>query len=120
MAFYGKHAEFGEIGDARPDPLFVVMVIKGAFSAGRWGKPIHLLPESAIPRIPLFFTQSVTNRRDCTIVDHEARRKVRATPQECIGLEREAVWSPEHVEARLEDYCAGRPNIYAESLKPKL
>jgi len=120
MAFYGKDVEFGEPDDALREPLFVVMVIKGAFSTGRWGKPIRLLPKSAIPRIPLFFTQSVTSKRDCTIVDHEARRKVKATPQECIGLEREAVWSPEHVESRLEDYYADRPNIFAESLKPKL
>lgn len=120
MAFYGKDFDFVESDNALRDPLFVAMVIKGAFSTGRWGMPIRVLPASAIPRIPLFFRQSVTNKRDCTIVDHEARRTVKATPQECIGLEREAVWSPEHIEARFEDYYADRPNIYAESLKPKL
>jgi hypothetical protein len=120
MAFYGKDVEFDESGDASREPLFVAMVIKGAFSTGRWGIPIRILGESVIVRIPLFFSQSVTNKREITIVDHVARRRVKATPQECLGLEREAVWSPEHIEARLEDYYAGRPNIFAESLKPKL
>jgi hypothetical protein len=40
-----------------------------------------------------------------------------ATKEECIGLEREAVWDPTHAEDRLRDHYAGRKNKWVESLK---
>ena len=40
----------------------------------------------------------------------------KATRAQCAGLERSAVWDPEHVEDRLRDHRAGRPNKWAESL----
>lgn len=42
-----------------------------------------------------------------------------ATRAQCVGLERAAVWDPEHVEDRLRDRRAGRPNRWAESLAMK-
>jgi hypothetical protein len=42
-----------------------------------------------------------------------------ATRAQCVGLERSAVWDPEHVEDRLRDHRAGRPNKRAESLALK-
>lgn len=43
-----------------------------------------------------------------------------ATYEECVGLERAAVWNPEHVESRLLDHFRGQKNIWVEqlSLKP--
>jgi len=43
----------------------------------------------------------------------------RATRAQCAGLERSAVWDPEHVEDRLRDHWAGRPNKWTESLALK-
>jgi hypothetical protein len=40
-----------------------------------------------------------------------------ATAAECEGLERDAVWDPEHIEDRLRDHFAGRPNEWVESLR---
>ncbi|MEI7895193.1 MAG: hypothetical protein WCI05_19005, partial [Myxococcales bacterium] len=37
-----------------------------------------------------------------------------ATREACVGLERAAVWSAEHVESRLSDQLAQRPNKWAE------
>ena len=42
-----------------------------------------------------------------------------ATKEECLGLEREAVWDPEHVEERIRDHYAGRKNRWVESLRIK-
>ena len=42
-----------------------------------------------------------------------------ATPTECAGLERAAVWSASHVEDRLRDYRAGRPNTWVRPLKQR-
>ena len=43
-----------------------------------------------------------------------------AIAEECVGLERAAVWEPEHVEDRLRDHFAGRSNRWVESLKPSV
>jgi hypothetical protein len=40
----------------------------------------------------------------------------RADFERCVGLERAAVWDPEHVEDRLRDHRAGVPNKWVESL----
>lgn len=120
VAFYGKNATFDEQGLPSATPLFVVSVTKTAYSTGGWGKPIRLLPESEIISIPKFFSQSVTSKFDCKIIDPVTRRRVTARPDECIGLERDAVWSQDHIESRIIDSYAGRRNIYAESLQPKL
>ncbi len=39
-----------------------------------------------------------------------------ATREQCLGLECAAVWSAVHVESRLDDHFAGRPNQWVESL----
>ena len=39
-----------------------------------------------------------------------------ATREQCIGLECAAVWSACHVESRLADHFAGRPNRFVQSL----
>ena len=39
-----------------------------------------------------------------------------ATREQCLGLECAAVWSAVHVESRLDDHFAGRPNLWAERL----
>ena len=40
-----------------------------------------------------------------------------ATRAECAGLERAAVWDPEHVEERLRDRRVGRPNPLAQRMR---
>lgn len=42
-----------------------------------------------------------------------------ATKEECQGLERCAVWEPEHIVERINDYYKGIPNKWVESLKIK-
>ena len=42
-----------------------------------------------------------------------------ATRAACAGLERSAVWDPEHIEDRLRDHRAGRPNKWVDSLALK-
>lgn len=40
-----------------------------------------------------------------------------ATASDCANLERAAVWSASHVEDRLRDYRAGRPNKWVQPLR---
>lgn len=100
-------------------PLFIVSVHRSAYSTGRWGAVLYQVTDGDLPSIPLFFRQNVMNPRDCEIVD-AAGNSMPATPEECVGLERSAVWSAEHIEERLIDYAAGRPNQYVRSMAVKL
>lgn len=129
MAFYA--AEAGDQADqaatgvdaqalAKQTPMFIVAVHRSAYSTGRWGNPIGRIPSAELPPTPEFFRQDVVHPANCVILDAEEENTRKATPQECVGLERNAVWEAEHVESRLDDAYDGRPNPFVESLKVKL
>jgi len=97
---------------------FVVGVFDGAYKTGRWPKVGVVPPDAAPVAIPEFFRQDMFNPDDCTIVDHLGNTRP-ATPAECAGLERDAVWDADHVVQRLLDHDANRPNAFLEHLKLK-
>jgi hypothetical protein len=99
--------------------LFVLAVFDGVYKTGRWPKVGAVPVEVAPVGIPEFFRQDMFNPSDCTIVDHLGNSRP-ATPLECAGLERSAVWDAEHVEQRLRDQDADRPNAYLEHMKLKV
>ena len=65
------------------------------------------------------FMQDLGNFRRCTIFDTAGNERA-AEPQECVGLERAAVWEQSSVEQRLLDAFQGRPNADEEHLKVRL
>jgi hypothetical protein len=77
----------------------------------------ELRGEVAVP--VFFFHQEIGDYRKCTISDNLGNERP-ATPEECIGLEREAVWDAHHIEERLLDTFEGRPNRGVEHLKVRL
>ncbi|MER7274755.1 hypothetical protein ABT369_09885 [Dactylosporangium sp. NPDC000244] len=101
------------------DPLFVIAVMRSAYSAGRWGHALGRLPEKTLPAIPPVFRQEVGSGA-CSIVEPGHSTRLPVPREECLGLERQAVWSAEHIESRLSDHYEGRPNVFVESLKVKL
>ncbi|MBK0867696.1 hypothetical protein INP57_12820 [Saccharopolyspora sp. HNM0986] len=119
-AFYNRQANFDEAGRPTDDPMFIVAVAKSAYSSGKWGEPIRQLPNQALPPIPRFFRQDPISG-NCDIFDPSggSDEGTSATPEDCIGLERYAVWSAEHVVSRIADTYAGRPNSFAESMRVK-
>jgi hypothetical protein len=122
IAFYSFRGQFNvaAIRDScNNEPLFVIAVMRAAYSAGRWGRVLVRLPETAIPAAPPVFRQEIGSGA-CTVVEPGRRIRVLVPRVECIGMEREAVWSAHHVESRLSDHYEGRPNMFADSLKVKL
>jgi len=65
------------------------------------------------------FMQDIGNFRRCTIFDTAGNERA-AEPQECIGLERAAVWEQHSVEERLLNDLLGQPNADKEHLKVRL
>ena len=69
--------------------------------------------------LPIVFTQNVTNLDQCSIRGPDGMTR-EARPDECVGLERAAIWPAREVEARLWDALSGRTNARVESLRVKL
>lgn len=57
------------------------------------------------------FMQDIADFRKCTIFDSAGAQRG-ATPEECVGLERAAVWELKHIEDRLLDTFEGRDNVF--------
>jgi hypothetical protein len=75
--------------------------------------------EDALAQPIVQFRQDVGNFRRCTIFDTVGNSRS-AEPQECVELERMAVWEQHGVEERLLDTFMGRPNDSVEHLKVRL
>src|SRR5215469_8468577 len=119
VAFYGADVDFTEEGGPAGPPLFVVIVTDPTYSGRKLGKPMRIVPAGEFPPIPKFFRQSATGG-ECRIINRDAGQIVSAWPKDCIGLEQEAAWAADHIESRILDAYAGRPNLFAEALKSRL
>jgi hypothetical protein len=96
--------------------LFVVAVSAAAYRSGRWQRVGWAPPLAAAVVIPEFFRQDIFDPQQCQVIDHLGRERP-ATPQECVGLERDAVWAAEHIEERVRDHYQNRPNAHLEVMK---
>lgn len=92
---------------------FRIWVMDRAVGDGRWKRIGHAAVPSETALTPWFFKQDPISR-DLSLTQTGAE-EVPASPEECRGLERAAVWDPEHVEDRLRDHFAGMPNKWVQS-----
>ena len=109
--------QFPEIAFFHPsDPsqvLFRVWVHKSAWAQGRWRKTAKAsLPADLQGEVPRFKQDPLSGSLSIYLEGKERA----ATMFDCEGLERAAVWDPSHVEERLRDHLAGKPNKWVQSL----
>lgn len=102
------------VGFAGKMPIFTLCVMRRAVTSGRWAVIAKWPLEKALTEPVRFFRQDALNGRLSIYTNGDERP---ADITECIGLERAAVWDPEHVEDRLRDHLAGVPNRWVESMK---
>ena len=101
---------------ARP-VLFIVPVMDHAVTRGRWLRVGHVPLAGALAEPPLLFVQDKIDPAKFFVYrDGEMKPATRA---DCEGLECCAAWDPTHVEDRLRDHYAGRPNEWLESMRIK-
>jgi hypothetical protein len=99
--------------------LFVLAVYDRVLRLGTWPR-VGQVPAGTPPvAVPDFFTQDLFNPQRCKIIGPQGNTRT-VRPEECVGLERAAVWAAEHVAQRLRDHYAGRPNAQVESMKLRL
>lgn len=95
--------------------LFRVWVMNNATTSGRWKRVGNLPLEPALLEEPFFFKQDALRPDEFSL--YRSGKEVPATKEQCRGLERAAVWGFEHVEDRLRDHFAGRPNKWVNNVK---
>ncbi len=100
-------------------PVLFVLAVNDRTSRGHWPKVGQVPLEMAPVPIPNQFMQDIITGGACQIVDDAVNIRP-AAPEECVGLERAAVWDPAHVEERLRDHYAGRPNAHLAYMQVKL
>jgi hypothetical protein len=95
--------------------LFVIAVMSSATKEGRWSKVGRVKDNDSLT-IPPKFIQDPLRKESFSLYENSGEIR-KATKEECLGLERAAVWDPEHVEDRLRDHYAGRVNKWVELLR---
>jgi hypothetical protein len=118
MAFYAVQSErpLSPAEILRQPVAFKVWVMNSAISSGRWSVIGHAPLETDLERTPWFFKQDAISKA-LSLYQNGIERA--ATKEECVGLERAAVWSAQHIESRLEDHLEGRTNKWLDAMKIK-
>lgn len=99
--------------------LFINSVYKHAITKNRWKIIGASEIEPNLKNLPMEFIQDELDPNQFEIYDPNTGEMKPAKKADCVGLERAAVWEPQHVEERIIDYFEGRPNKWFESLKIK-
>lgn len=98
--------------------LWKLLVYRYTLSAARWPVIGHRELEPDLAEQVLFFKQDFFTQK--TEIYHEDGTETPASIEECLGLERAAVWDAEPVEQRIRDHFAGIPNQSVIALRLKL
>jgi hypothetical protein len=120
MAFYPARTEkIADVTELQGEPFaFRIWVMK--YAIGKKGWPlIGSLPVSADESAKQWFFKKDRISGRLTKYQGSSSAEISATVAECAGLECAAVWDPKHVESRLRDEFAGKPNDIVESLRAK-
>lgn len=94
--------------------IFKVWVMKSAFKSRHWKKVGYSPLTEELTSSPTFFKVDPISKK---LSIYRNGVELSATYQQCKGLERAAVWEPEHIEDRLRDHFRGIPNKWVELLK---
>lgn len=110
IAFYNYRTTepSSDLDEISAKPVLFTQAVR-LFDYDRWANIGNNELEGEVAKPVVRFMQDLADFRKCTIFDSEGRERP-ATPEECIGLERAAVWDPHHIERRLLDTFMGRPN----------
>ncbi|HKV08114.1 MAG TPA: immunity 26/phosphotriesterase HocA family protein [Thermoanaerobaculia bacterium] len=110
IAFYNHRTEepSSDLDVIGSKPLLFTQAVR-LFDYDRWANLGKRELEGEVAKPVVQFMQDLADFRKCTIFDSEGMEK-EVGPEECIGLERAAVWDVHHIERRLLDTFLGLPN----------
>ncbi|MBV9657094.1 MAG: hypothetical protein JO295_03185 [Verrucomicrobia bacterium] len=109
-----RFAERPQIADILSRPVaFRIHIMRACLSRSGWPVIGFATVPDALNQTPDFYKFDRIARRFSLYRGHYEEP---ASREKCLGLECAAVWSAVHVESRLGDHFAGRPNHWVESL----
>jgi hypothetical protein len=110
IAFYNyKTTEpSDDLDEIESKPVLFTQAVR-LFGYDRWANIGQRELRGEVAQPVARFMQDLGDYRKCVIFDSVGMEK-QVAPEECIGLERAAVWDPHHIEERLLDTFEGRPN----------
>ena len=111
--------EFSIADILKEDVLFIVAVYNDAITSGRWKKIGKTAIDEKFQELPMKFIQDSLNPSKFESYNPNTGEITPSTKEECIGLERAAVWEAEHVESRITDFFNSRENVWVKQLELK-
>lgn len=99
------------------DILFIVAVYNSAITSGRWQKIGKTKLDDRFTTLPLQFIQDQTNPASIEIYDPNTGLARKASKEECLHLERAAVWEAAQVESRILDHFNATGNVWVKQLQ---
>ena len=93
--------------------LFRIWVMRKALTCGQWPRIGRVDVPAELTSRPWFFKQDPISK--ALSLTRTGAEEIPATLESIAGLECAAVWSANHVEDRLRDHFAGRPNKWVKS-----
>lgn len=107
-----------DLDEIASKPILFTQAVR-LFDYKRWANIGHRKLEGELTKPVVRFMQDLADYRKCTIFDSAGMER-QATPEECVGLERAAVWDPHHIEQRLLDTFMGLPNEHEMESRVRL
>jgi hypothetical protein len=101
------------------DVLFIIAVYDNVITSGRWEKIGKAASSERFLNLPMKFIQDQLNPSTIQLYNPNTGEITPSTKEECVGLERAAVWAAEHVEERISDFFYGRKNVWVEQQRLK-
>ncbi len=97
--------------------LFRVATNDNAILNGSWIKIGKIEIQDQLSKSVETFIQDALNPEKFEIYLNGEIRS--ATKQECVGLDRCAVWEINHIEDRIKDHYNNKPNVWVEKMRLK-
>jgi hypothetical protein len=104
---YCEEEQLGEESISKLDILFTISAKD--YTIGKKGWPLtgSLRDNKKFSLKPKFYIEDIITG-EYSIVDHHFENRVKATKEECLGLEQAASWPPHSIEQRLKDYYGAK------------
>ena len=97
--------------------LFFLGIYNQVITQGDWLKVGKMPIREDCKILPNQFIQDDFNPNNIEMYITETGEIVPSTREECMGLERCAVWDSNHVQDRIRDHYLGVPCIWVEPMK---
>jgi hypothetical protein len=96
--------------------LFILTVYDSVITQGEWQKVGKLKIRDELKTLPMEYIQDTINPERFDLYNPNTGEILKATMEQCEGLECAAVWAANHVEQRIIDHYLGVPNITLQKL----